>query len=107
MFIYATAIALGVISLFLVWYLVSLLRKFWFISANISDLFLTLKSFNVFVSSLYSMDNYHGEPIIQELMLKVREVLDEMESFRGIFEYTLDEEMEEELDATQTNEKIE
>ena len=63
-----------------------------------SDLYLTTKAFQVFASSLYSMDSYNGEPIIAELIFKVREVSEEIESFRSIFEYTLDEELEEELD---------
>jgi hypothetical protein len=47
------------------------------------------------------MDNYHGEPYIQELVIKTREVIDEVENFRQIFEHTLDEELEEELDAAE------
>ena len=77
-----------------------------FISENLSDLFLTTKAFQVFVSSLYGMDNYHGEPMIQELMFKIRQVNEEIDMFREIFEYTLDEELEEELDAA-AEEKIE
>ena len=85
----------------LIWYIIRLLRKFIYISENISDLYLTTKAFQVFASSLYSMDSYNGEPIIAELIFKVREVSEEIESFRSIFEYTLDEELEEELNATQ------
>jgi len=85
----------------LIWYIIRLLRKFIYISENISDLYLTTKAFQVFANSLYSMDSYNGEPIIAELIFKVREVSEEMESFRSIFEYTLDEELEEELSATQ------
>ena len=47
------------------------------------------------------MTSYHGEPIIQELVVKIQEVSEEMENFRGIFEYTLDEELEEELNAVE------
>ena len=90
----------------LVWYIIKILRKFVFISENLSDLFLTTKAFQVFVSSLYGMDNYHGEPMIQELMFKIRQVNEEIDMFREIFEYTLDEELEEELDAA-AEEKIE
>jgi hypothetical protein len=89
------------LNLFLLWYLVKLLRKFIFISQNITDLFLTVKSFGVFVGTLYGMDNYHGEPIIQELIYKLKEVLGEMEYFREIFQYTIDEELEEELNGPQ------
>ena len=88
----------GVLNVFLIWYLIRLLQKLMFISNNISDLFLTTKAFHVFVKNLYSMDSFHGEPIIQELVLRIKEVTLEMESFRDIFDYTIDAEMEQELE---------
>jgi hypothetical protein len=90
----------------LLWYIAKILRKFVFISENLADLFLTTKAFQVFVNSLYGMDTYHGEPMIQELLFKIRQVTEEIEMFREIFEYTLDEELEEELDVA-TEETIE
>ncbi len=89
------------INVLMGWYLVRILRKFLYISQGLSDLFLTLRSFEVFTNSMYGMDSYHGEPIIQELITKLREVVYEIEEFRGIFQYTLDDEMEEELNAAQ------
>lgn len=83
----------------LLWYITKILRKFVFISENLADLFLTTKAFQVFVNSMYGMDTYHGEPIIQELLFKIRQVTEEIEMFREIFEHALDEELEEELDA--------
>jgi hypothetical protein len=47
------------------------------------------------------MDSYHGEPMIQELVYRIKETNVEMEEFREIFEFTLDEELEEELNATE------
>jgi hypothetical protein len=52
------------------------------------------------------MDSYNGEPMIQELVHRIREVGEEMELFRDIFEYTLDDEMEEELVAAEETEEI-
>jgi len=92
------------VNLLLVWYVAKLLKKFYFISENLADLFLTTKAFQVFVKSMYSMESYHGEPIIRELMERNRDVGTEMERFRGIFEYSLDAEMEEELDAAEEEE---
>lgn len=83
----------------LIWYLTKLLRKFVFISENLADLFLTTKAFQVFLSSMYSMDSYHGEPMIQELITRVGDMGAELELFRDIFEHNLDEELEEELNA--------
>jgi len=88
------------------WYIAKILKKFLFVSQNLSDLYLTTKAFQVFVKSLYSMDSYNGEPMIQELVHRIREVGEEMELFRDIFEYTLDDEMEEELVAAEETEEI-
>ena len=89
------------LNCFGVWYIVKLIRKLMFVSENLSDLFLTFKSFSVFTKSLYTMEIFYGEPMIQELMTRTKEVLDEVGGFREIFEYTLDEELEEELDAAE------
>jgi|TARA_R110002020_G_C15921343_1_gene742870 hypothetical protein len=90
-----------IVNLFLIWYVVKILRKLVFISENLSDLFLTVRAFEIFVESLYSMDSYNGEPVIQELIHKVKIVVEEIEIFREIFEYTIDEQLEEELNAAQ------
>ena len=94
------------VNILLGWYIIKILKKFFFVSQNLSDLYLTTKAFQVFVKSLYSMDSYNGEPMIQELVHRIREVGEEMELFRDIFEYTLDDGLEEELDATEETEEI-
>ena len=82
----------------LLWYMFGLLRKLMFISENLSDLFLTTKAFQVFSKDMYSMNSYHGEPVIQELITRIREVNDEISNFNEIFELTIDEELEQELE---------
>ena len=98
MFIYIVLIISLAINVLLGWYASRILQKFVFISDNMSDLFLTTKAFHVFVKDMYSMDSFHGEPIIQELVLRIREVNEEMSNFREIFEYTIDAELEQELE---------
>jgi len=51
------------------------------------------------------MNSFHGEPIIQELVERVGIVLREIEVFRDVFEYTLDEELEEELNEIEQSEE--
>jgi hypothetical protein len=93
------------LNLLLGWYTIGLLRKFMFISASIADLYLTTKAFQIFVKGMYSMDSYHGEPMIQELISRLREVGEEIELFRSVFEHSLDQEMEDELNATEAEEE--
>ena len=77
------------LNIFLIWYIIKLLRKFMFISENLSDLFLTTKAFQVFINSIYSMNSYHGEPVIQNLVDRIKDVDAELDRFRDIFEYTV------------------
>ncbi len=95
--LYTLVLVSLLLNMCLGWYVVKILRKFMFISENISDLYLTTKAFHIFVKNMYSMDSYHGEPMIQELMLRINEVNTEIENFRDVFQYTLDEVLEEEL----------
>ena len=88
------AVALNIL---LGWYSARLLRKFLYISQDFSDLFLTFKSFEAFVKSIYKMDILYGEPVIQDLIGRTKIVIEEIEVFRDVFEYTLDEELEEEI----------
>ena len=62
---------------------------------------LTVKAFRVFVKSMYSMDSYRGEPMIEELIMRIQEVHAQLDVFRDIFQYSLDEELEEELNAAE------
>jgi len=89
----------------LVWYLVRVLRKLLFISENLGDLYFTFRSFSIFVKSLYGMNSFHGEPMIQELIQRVGVILEEIDLFREIYEYTLDEELEEELNEIEQSEE--
>jgi|TARA_R110000751_G_scaffold31094_4_gene79097 hypothetical protein len=47
------------------------------------------------------MDAYHGEPMIQELISRLGEVGEELELFRDVFEHSLDQELEDELNAAE------
>lgn len=106
---YISIIAVCAIALniFLLWYVVNLLRKLFVVSANLSDIFLTFRSFEVFTESLYGMEMFYGEPVIQELIQKTKSVVLEVEALRDVFEYTLDQELEEELNAAEAEEETE
>ena len=101
MTVYTLLICSTLLNIGLLWYAYRLLRKFLYISENLSDFYLTVRAFKIFASSMYSMDTYYGEPMIQELVARIREVTEEVERFRDVFEPTLDDIIEEELDAAE------
>ena len=85
MTITTVALVSVLLNLFLGWYTVRLVRKFLYISENFSDLFLTFKSFEAFVKSIYKMDILYGEPVIQDLIGRTKIVIEEIEVFRDVF----------------------
>lgn len=95
------------LNVFLMWYLAKLLKKFMFVSSNLADLYFTTRAFEIFIKTLYTMNSYHGDPILEELVFKTKIVLAEVENFREVFEYTLDEELEEEFNAAAIEEQKE
>ena len=99
MSLYLTLAVSILVNVLIMWYSVRLLRKFMYISETIGDLYLTTKAFQIFVKGMYSMDRFHGEPMIQELIMRLREVSEEIELFRSVFEHSLDQELEDELNA--------
>lgn len=98
-----TTYLLGICSIvlngLLIWYIIKILKKFMYISANLADLFLTITAFQIFIRSMYGMQSFYGEPMIQELVMRTKEVSEEMDIFREVFQYSLDAELEEELNA--------
>jgi len=94
-------------NILLMWYVIRLLRKFMYISETIGDLYLTTKAFQIFVKGMYSMEAYHGEPMIQELITRLGEMSEEIELFRSVFEHSLDQELEDELNAREAEAKEE
>jgi hypothetical protein len=95
------------LNVFLMWYLAKLLKKFMFVSSNLADLYFTTRAFEIFIKTLYTMNSYHGDPILEELVFKTKIVLAEVENFREVFEHTLDEELEEEFNAAAIEEQKE
>ena len=93
--IFGTLGALSVIlNGVLIWYTSKILSKLLYTADNLGDLYVVFASFKTFVSSLYQMDMFHGEPVIQELITRIKNCKEEIERFEDIYELTtlIDEE---------------
>ena len=72
------------------------------------DLYVVFRMYEGFVSSMYGMDMFYGEPIIQELLIKTKFVREELEKFEDVYNLTTDiEAIEEELVNDRTEEEEE
>ena len=85
-----------IINMFLAWYLVKVLSKLLYTSDNLGDLYVTLRMFEEFTASLYHMEMFYGEPVIQELVKKTSFVREEIQRFEEIYGLTTDVEALEE-----------
>ena len=93
----------GIISVLLngllLWYVYKLLAKLLYTSDNFGDLYIVFRSFEEYLSSLFKMDMFYGEPVLEELIKRTKAVRTEIERFEEIYILTNDVEMiEEEID---------
>jgi len=93
------------LNILLVWYLYKVLAKLLYTSDNLGDLYLITRTYKEMVSSMYGMDMFYGEPVIQELLARSKELVEEIEKFEEIYEITTNIEFEDELDAAEEEKK--
>jgi len=97
-----------ILNILLAWYVFKVLAKLLYTSDNLGDLYVVFRMYEDFVSSMYGMDMFYGEPIIQELLIKTKFVREELEKFEDVYNLTTDiEVIEEELVNDRTEEEEE
>ena len=79
-----------ILNILLAWYVFKVLAKLLYTSDNLGDLYAVFRMYEDFVSSMYGMDMFYGEPIIQELVIKTKFVREELEKFEEIYGLTTD-----------------
>jgi hypothetical protein len=77
----------------LVWYCFKILGKLLYTSDNLGDLYIIFHEFERFISSLYEMEMFYGEPIIEELIGRTKMVQQELNKFEEIYSLTTDVEL--------------
>lgn len=84
------------LNIFLIWYVSKILGKLLYTSDNLGDLYVAFRIFEGFTTSMYNMEMFYGEPIMEELIAKTKLVCEEIEIFEEIYGLTTDLEMIEE-----------
>ena len=78
------------------WYSRKLTQKLAFIYDNVGDVSELIANYRVHLKSVYQMEMFYGEPIIQELIEKTKLLREEIERFESIYNLTTDVELIEE-----------
>ena len=66
------------------------MSKLLYTSDNLGDLYAVFRLFEEFTTSLYEMEMFYGEPILEELIEKTKLVRFEIERFEEIYGLTMD-----------------
>ena len=68
------------------WYVRKLLRKFLFISQNLSDLVDVVENYQKHLKQVYNMETYYGDETIQYLMKHTNSLSEILEDYRDIYD---------------------
>ena len=78
----------AVLNIFLFWYVIKILSKLLYTSDNLGDLYIALRMYEEYSTSLYQMEMFYGEPVIQELIAKTKLMIEEIKRFEDIYGLT-------------------
>ena len=88
------------LNVLLVWYIRKLLQDLFFISTNIEGLYTQVDDFSLHLQEVHKRDTYYGDPTLETLIKHSKDLVDEMEQYKNVFIFDLDEEGEDVYDDT-------
>jgi len=84
------------VSGFLIWYVVRLIKKFLHISEELENLFILLENYADDVEKVYNLDRFYGDTTLEHLMKQSKFVAETSKNFRAIYDINYDLEEDEE-----------
>ena len=95
-------------TIFLIWYVRSILSKLLYISESIGDFVVVLDNYANHLDTVYNMETYYGDETLQSLVEHTKVVVEEIEYFESIYTLTttIEEDEEEEEDFEEKAEEI-
>ena len=84
-------------NIFLVWYLIKVLKKLYFVSNNINDLLHIISDYSTHLEKVYNMETYYGDQTLQMLLEHSKDIVKELETYEEIYSLT-EEGIEEDIE---------
>ena len=72
------------------YYIRTLLGKLFFVGENLSDLAQMIASYRNHIKTIYSMEMFYGEPVIQDLITRTKFVIINISSFEFVSLYLIE-----------------
>ena len=76
------------INVFLIWYLIQVLRKLLFVSRNIGDLQEDAEEFVGHVEAVYGLETYYGDETLQNLLEHSKAFSNNIKEFEDVYALT-------------------
>jgi hypothetical protein len=86
------------VSGFLIWYVVRLIKKFLHISEELENLFILLEDYAEHVDKVYNLERFYGDTTLEHLMRHSKLVAETSKNFRAMYDINYDLEEDEEYE---------
>jgi len=80
------------VNVCLVWYMIGALRRLLLVSENLGDLVSIVSNFREHLKSVYGLEAFYGEPVLETLLKHAGALLEVLEEFEEIYALTEEEE---------------
>ena len=97
-------------NVFVGWYLSNLLKRFVFLSENLSDLLTLVSNYGTHLKRLYEMEAFYGEPTLEHLINHTKDLIEILKDYEDVYSIALsleEIEGEEEIDETKETQEEE
>jgi hypothetical protein len=85
-----------ILNVVAVLYILYLLKKLLFVSDNIDDLLQSLSYFAEHLGSIYNLETFYGEPVLEKLVAHSRDIVDKIEEHHEVYSLTSIEDLTDE-----------
>ena len=89
------------VNVCLVWYMIGALRRLLLVSENLGDLVSIVSNFREHLKSVYELETFYGEPVLETLLKHAAALSEVLEEFEEIYALTEEEEDIEQEEETQ------
>tara|TARA_R110002020_G_scaffold240411_9_gene453387 strand:+ start:1316 stop:1651 length:336 start_codon:yes stop_codon:yes gene_type:complete len=75
-------------NIFLVWYVVRLVRELVSVSSTLEELFVDIKSFSNHLKAIYELEMFYGDQTLENLLSHAKALTEEFIKYESVFDLT-------------------
>tara|TARA_R100001440_G_C2510998_1_gene117869 strand:- start:959 stop:1294 length:336 start_codon:yes stop_codon:yes gene_type:complete len=76
------------VNVFLIWYIVKLVRELVSVSSTLEELFLDIRSFSNHLKAIYELETFYGDQTLENLLSHAKALTEEFIKYESVFDLT-------------------